>query len=52
MQATLYQQKVIVALDKKNDTYCNWMTQAVSEDEMIKIDSQSRVQVNLEGVVI
>jgi len=52
MQATLYQSKIIVPLNKSQGTYCNWLTKAITENNMIKIDYSSKVQVNVEGVVI
>lgn len=52
MQATLYQSKVIVPIDTEGTLFCNWVTQAIKEEDLIRVDSTSQVQVNLEGVII
>lgn len=49
MQATLYRAKQIVQV---GDDICNWLTQAVTEDEVIQVESTSLVTVNVQGVLV
>lgn len=39
-------------MSQDGSSFCNWLTQAITDDEVIKIDSTAEVQVNLEGVII
>ena len=42
----------MIALDNEGDNYCNWLTQAIKEQDVVKVESTSIVNVNLEGIVI
>jgi hypothetical protein len=41
-----------VPLDREGFQFCNWITQGITEQEAIKIDSTADVSVNIEGVII